>query len=140
MPVFGVILIRIFPAISRIWTEYGEIKIISPYSVRMRENAGKMRTRITPNTDTFYAVTRLQETDNSIVINGFIQMRTINMPSLPKNQSMNFVYFLLVKFLNELLDGSSEKQLIYLMLNRHFRPLHKIYKSFMRIHQKGEFC
>ena len=29
---------------------------ISPYSVRMWENAGKMRTRITPNTDTFYAV------------------------------------------------------------------------------------
>ena len=28
---------------------------ISPYSVRMRENAGKMRTRITPNTDSFYA-------------------------------------------------------------------------------------
>ena len=46
--VFGVILVRnFFPAFSR---------IISPYSVRMRENAGKMRTRITPNTDTFYAV------------------------------------------------------------------------------------
>ena len=29
---------------------------ISPYSVRMRENAGKMQTRITPNTETFYAV------------------------------------------------------------------------------------
>ena len=29
---------------------------ISPYSVRMWENAGKMRTRLTPNTDTFYAV------------------------------------------------------------------------------------
>ena len=29
---------------------------ISPYSARMRENAGKMRTRITPNTDSFYAV------------------------------------------------------------------------------------
>ena len=27
-----------------------------PYSVRMRKNAGKMRTRITPNKDTFYAV------------------------------------------------------------------------------------
>ena len=27
-----------------------------PYSVRMRENAGKMRTRVTPNTDTFYPV------------------------------------------------------------------------------------
>ena len=29
---------------------------ISQYSVRMRENAGKMRTGITTNTDTFYAV------------------------------------------------------------------------------------
>ena len=37
---------------SRIRTEYGEIRSISPRSVRM----GKMRTRITPNTDTFYAV------------------------------------------------------------------------------------
>ena len=27
--------------VSRIWTEYGEIRRISPYSVRMRENAGK---------------------------------------------------------------------------------------------------
>ena len=27
-----------------------------PYSVQLGENAGKMRTRITPNTDTFYAV------------------------------------------------------------------------------------
>ena len=27
-------------------------EIYSPYSVRMRENAGKMRTRINPNTDT----------------------------------------------------------------------------------------
>ena len=26
-------------AFSRIWTEYGEIGSISPYSVRMRENA-----------------------------------------------------------------------------------------------------
>ena len=34
--VFGVILIRIFPAFSRIQTEYKEILRISPYSVRMR--------------------------------------------------------------------------------------------------------
>ena len=53
----GVILIGIFPGFSRIWTEYGEIRSISPYSVRMRENVGKMQTRITPNTDSFYAVT-----------------------------------------------------------------------------------
>ena len=49
-------MVRIFPTFSRIWTEYGEILCISPYSVRMRENAGKMQTRITPNRDTFYAV------------------------------------------------------------------------------------
>ena len=34
-------MVRIFPAFSR-----------------MRKNAGKMQTRITPNTDTFYAVWR----------------------------------------------------------------------------------
>ena len=28
-------------AFSRIWTEYGEIRIISPYSVQMRENADR---------------------------------------------------------------------------------------------------
>ena len=38
-----------FPAFSRIWTDDGEI-------LRMRENARKMRTRITPNTDAFYEV------------------------------------------------------------------------------------
>ena len=53
---FRVILVRIFPAFSRIRTEYGEILRISPYSVLMRENAGKVRTRITPNTETFYTV------------------------------------------------------------------------------------
>ena len=56
MSVFGVILVRIFPSFSRIRTAYEETNRISLYSVRMRENAGKMRTRITPNTDTFYAV------------------------------------------------------------------------------------
>ena len=45
---------------SRIRTEFGlntERYSISPYSVRMRENVGKMHSRITPNTETFYAVT-----------------------------------------------------------------------------------
>ena len=32
---------------------------ISPYSVRMAEKAGKMQTRIPPNTDTFYAVFKI---------------------------------------------------------------------------------
>ena len=32
------------------------IRSISPYSVRMRENEGKMRIRVTLNTDSFYAV------------------------------------------------------------------------------------
>ena len=42
----------IWSVISRIRSEYGEIRRISLYSVRMRE----IRTRITPNTDTFHAV------------------------------------------------------------------------------------
>ena len=58
----------IFPAFSRIRTEYGDGVSLGknanqnnsqqgPFlSVQMREYAGKMRTRITPNTDTFYAV------------------------------------------------------------------------------------
>ena len=54
--IIEVILVRIFPAFFRSWAEYGEILSISPYSVQMRENAGKMRTRITPNTGSFYAV------------------------------------------------------------------------------------
>ena len=56
MSEFGVILVCIFPAFFLIRTEYGEIIRISLYSVQMRENAGKMRTTITPNTNTFYAV------------------------------------------------------------------------------------
>ena len=56
--VFEVILVRIFPALSRVRTEYGEIRSICPNSVRMRENAEKMWTIITPNTDTFYAVSK----------------------------------------------------------------------------------
>ena len=50
-----------FSRISRNWTEYEEIRIISPYSVPMRENVGKMGTRITPNTDSFYAVVRMRK-------------------------------------------------------------------------------
>ena len=39
----------VFP---RIWTKYGEI-----LSFRIQSECGKMRTRVTPNMDTFYAVT-----------------------------------------------------------------------------------
>ena len=56
MSVVGVILVRIFPSFSRIRNENGKILRISPYSVQIRENAGKMRTRITSSTYTFYAV------------------------------------------------------------------------------------
>ena len=55
LSVFGVILVRIFPTFSRMRTEYGEILHISQCSVRMLENAEKMRTRITPNKDISYA-------------------------------------------------------------------------------------
>ena len=51
MSILGVILVRMFPALLRIRTEYVEILRISPFPVRMREKAGKMRTRITSNMD-----------------------------------------------------------------------------------------
>ena len=53
MYVFGVILVPIFPAFSRIRTEYG-------VSLRIQSEYGKMRTEITPNTDTFHAVTKVE--------------------------------------------------------------------------------
>ena len=51
---------RIFPAFSLIRTEYGEILV-------SRENAGKVRTRITPNADTFYAVNGRKDKIESII-------------------------------------------------------------------------
>ena len=47
---------RIFPHLDWIRSDTEPLSIslrISPYSVRMRKKAGKMRTRITPNTDSF---------------------------------------------------------------------------------------
>ena len=43
------------PHFLRIFSYSDSIRI-SPYSVLMQENPGKMRTRITPNADSFYAV------------------------------------------------------------------------------------
>ena len=51
-------------AFSRIQTEYGEIRSISPYSVRMRE----MRTRITPNMDTLHAVIVSHQNSSKIIL------------------------------------------------------------------------
>ena len=46
-----------FPAFGLNTERYG----VAAYSVQMRKNAGKMRTRITPNKDTLYVV-YLQQT------------------------------------------------------------------------------
>ena len=77
MFVFGVIIVRIFPTFSRIRTDCifphsCWIRRDTPYSVQMRGNAGKMRTRITPNTDTFYAVflNILKVVTSSYLLNG----------------------------------------------------------------------
>ena len=52
MSVFGVILVRIFPHSEWIRRNTPHLSVFSP----MPENAGKMGTIITPNTDTFYVV------------------------------------------------------------------------------------
>ena len=54
--VFGVILVRIFPHFPAFGLNTERYVRISSYSVRMRKNVGKMWTRITPNTVSFYAV------------------------------------------------------------------------------------
>ena len=82
MSVFGVILVRIFPAYSRIWTdkkgpcwelfwfaffphfptsglntERYSVSVFSPNAGKCRKNAG----RITPNKDTLYVVCATHE-------------------------------------------------------------------------------
>ena len=49
MPVFGVILVRIFPHSDRTRKDTPYLSVFSP-------KCGKVRTRITPNMDTFYAL------------------------------------------------------------------------------------
>ena len=50
----------------RIWSYSGpHFSRIFPYSARMWENAGKMRTRITPNRDALYAVLELKNIDHT---------------------------------------------------------------------------
>ena len=59
-------------AFSRIRTEYGEMRSFSPYSVRM----WKMRTRITPNTDTFHAVKSYKYPYSELFWSAFSRIRT----------------------------------------------------------------
>ena len=58
MSVFGVILVRIFPALGLNAGRYG-------VSLRIQSECGKMRIRITPNTGTFYAVNVCSINDTS---------------------------------------------------------------------------
>ena len=57
-----------WPVFSRIRTEYGEIRSISPHSVRLRENTDQKKlhkvTRKTPYLDTFHAVLMLMITNH----------------------------------------------------------------------------
>ena len=50
---------------SRIWTEYGDLRSISPHSLRIRENTDQKKT---PYLDTFHAVYCLK-TGKKIILN-----------------------------------------------------------------------
>ena len=91
MSVFWIILVRIFPPFSRIWTEYGETRSISSYLVQMRENAGKMRTRTTPNTDTFYVVTFIFE-EYYVLIWRFQTLKILFSPTIFLNFHLVFLF------------------------------------------------
>ena len=80
MSVFGIILVRIFPHFSRIWTEDGE-----------------MRTRITPNTVTFYVVEHFSLSKN------IFKKMPVNILNTPWKELLvyktlwkNFLYFVFV--------------------------------------------
>ena len=64
--VFGVILVQIFPAFPRIRTDVSvfspNLPVVSPNA----EKCKKLRTRITPNTDTFYEVKIYTSLKNAI--------------------------------------------------------------------------
>ena len=60
---------------SQIFPHSDWILLTSPYSVRMRENPGKMRTRITPNTDSFYTVQySVNNSISSLIFGKFFQI------------------------------------------------------------------
>ena len=80
------------PHFSLIRTEYGEKRSISPYSIRMRENARKMPTRITSNTDAFYAVIVF------IFIGNLDISRLVSALPLVSLLTLQKFYFLLAKF------------------------------------------
>ena len=61
-----------------LWSAFCRIFAHSdPYSVRMRENAGKIRTRITPNTNTFCAVLVIDYFDINSFRNEFGQLQLL---------------------------------------------------------------
>ena len=68
----------------RIKCRYSELfwSVFFPYPVQMRENAWKMRTRTTPNTDSFYAVLLKQNLMSAFKEFAFAQ----NLPQLIGNK------------------------------------------------------
>ena len=90
MSVFGVILVRIF----RVWTEYRHSASVS---LRIQSQCEKICTRITPNTDTFYAV--------SLAV-----LRKSEMYNVTTNVIFHIIFGFIQKLLKE------EKKL----LHRHF--------------------
>ena len=81
MSVFGVILVSIFPRLDWIRRDAKYLSIF-----------GKIRTRITPNTDTFHAVNLITEkleelSSDDKILKGFLKKRRIllsNFPNSPK--------------------------------------------------------
>ena len=73
-------------AFSRIWTEYGE------ESFRIQSKCRKMRTGITPNTDTFYAVvyTALVTFNENAVISFALKCSILNQKTICWFKNKNF--------------------------------------------------
>ena len=128
MSVFGIILVRIFPAFSRIRSEYGEIRSISPYSLRMGKNVGKMRTRITPNTDTFYPV-RLPHF-YSLLFKKWMQLSSKFIKALSQHPKVFYTVRMKSIFMYKLFLPSTTQMFSQLQLTTAFFPYQQLIFNF----------
>ena len=78
----------LWSAFSRIGTEYREMRSISPY-FRIQSKCGKIRTRITPNTDTVYPVLSFWETYTSFALTRSTSHQKMELDTLNQKIRLN---------------------------------------------------
>ena len=101
-----------FPAFSRIQTDYfSDIFLKYWVSLRIQSECGKMRTRITPNTDTFYAVYLANKMQKNQIFLIDLLTKTIKNTEVEKSNARNIAE-LLREILNIKLLGENDSWIL----------------------------